>query len=189
MPGSNLYTLEGGIANYLRQEGSELWDGSLFVFDGRMAIPPGAASTATAVPQFCVIPAGVIELSLCAPGRLLTSCLHRISCQCNDPTDLSQCPFFFLLTLVAGKDAEEGLPAAAACQLCSGDAQLPHVNCANIDCNKLFVACHGCKVRCRTMPGPACSAATPRPAPPLYGPVAPRPKHYTEAPQPDQGST
>ena len=40
---SNLYTLEGGVHNYLREEGGDLWNGSLFVFDGRMAIPaPGA---------------------------------------------------------------------------------------------------------------------------------------------------
>ena len=38
---NNLYTLEGGIQNYLREEGHELWDGSLFVFDGRMAVPSG----------------------------------------------------------------------------------------------------------------------------------------------------
>ena len=40
---SNLYTLEGGVHNYLREEGGDLWNGSLFVFDGRMAVPaPGA---------------------------------------------------------------------------------------------------------------------------------------------------
>lgn len=34
----NLYTLEGGIANYLRnQQEDELWKGSLYVFDQRMA--------------------------------------------------------------------------------------------------------------------------------------------------------
>ena len=37
---SNLYTLEGGVHNYLREEGADLWNGSLFVFDGRMAVPP-----------------------------------------------------------------------------------------------------------------------------------------------------
>jgi predicted sulfurtransferase len=36
----NLYTLHGGIQHYLREAGSEHWDGSLFVFDGRMAINP-----------------------------------------------------------------------------------------------------------------------------------------------------
>lgn len=34
----NLYTLEGGIANYIRQERGQHWNGSLFVFDGRMAV-------------------------------------------------------------------------------------------------------------------------------------------------------
>lgn len=36
----NLFTLHGGIQNYLREEGNEHWRGSLFVFDGRMAINP-----------------------------------------------------------------------------------------------------------------------------------------------------
>jgi predicted sulfurtransferase len=37
----NLFTLEGGVQNYLVKEGAQLWSGSLYVFDGRMAIPPG----------------------------------------------------------------------------------------------------------------------------------------------------
>lgn len=78
---TNLYTLEGGIQNYLREEGHQLWDGSLFVFDGRMAVSSG------------------------------------------DP-------------------AHEGqLVAAAPCAACGHAASLPHMNCANIDCNKLFLAC------------------------------------------------
>jgi predicted sulfurtransferase len=36
----NLYTLHGGIQHYLKEEGNEHWKGSLFVFDGRMAINP-----------------------------------------------------------------------------------------------------------------------------------------------------
>ena len=48
---TNLYTLEGGIQNYLRQEGHELWDGSLFVFDGRMAVPSGETQTALFCPH------------------------------------------------------------------------------------------------------------------------------------------
>lgn len=36
----NLYTLEGGIQNYLEEESSEHWKGSLFVFDDRMAVAP-----------------------------------------------------------------------------------------------------------------------------------------------------
>lgn len=43
---TNLFTLEGGIQNYLKQEGHEMWDGSLFVFDGRMAVPSGEACIA-----------------------------------------------------------------------------------------------------------------------------------------------
>lgn len=37
---NKLYTLEGGIQNYMREEGLDHWNGSLFVFDGRMAIRP-----------------------------------------------------------------------------------------------------------------------------------------------------
>lgn len=36
---NNLYSLEGGVQGYLLAEGSKMWDGSLFVFDGRMALP------------------------------------------------------------------------------------------------------------------------------------------------------
>lgn len=40
------------------------------------------------------------------------------------------------------------LPAAVPCQVCGvGEAQLPHVNCANIDCNELFIACAECKAK------------------------------------------
>lgn len=76
---NNLYSLEGGIQGYLLQEGSAMWDGSLFVFDGRMALPA------------------------------------------DNPT------------FVGAKDETNFLPAAIPCQVCQGpDAQLPHINCANI---------------------------------------------------------
>jgi len=45
------------------------------------------------------------------------------------------------------REASRQLPAAAPCQMCGGCAELPHANCANIDCNKLFLACPACKVR------------------------------------------
>ena len=80
----NLYTLEGGIQNYMKQEGLDHWKGSLYVFDGRMAIRPN-------------------------------------------------------------KDKEEPLEAVADCALCGKKAVLPHLNCANVDCNKLFLACEECK--------------------------------------------
>ncbi|KAI8112942.1 hypothetical protein M9434_004261 [Picochlorum sp. BPE23] len=80
----NLYTLEGGIQNYMKNEGLDHWKGSLYVFDGRMAIRPN-------------------------------------------------------------KDAQEPLEPVASCALCGGKAILPHLNCANVDCNKLFLACQECQ--------------------------------------------
>jgi len=39
----NLYSLEGGVARYLKEEGPSFWKGHLFVFDARLAVPPGPA--------------------------------------------------------------------------------------------------------------------------------------------------
>lgn len=36
----NLYTLKGGVSNYLKSEGSAEWVGNLFVFDDRLSLPP-----------------------------------------------------------------------------------------------------------------------------------------------------
>ena len=38
---NNLYSLKGGVAKYLREQGSEHWKGSLFTFDDRIAVAPG----------------------------------------------------------------------------------------------------------------------------------------------------
>ena len=39
------------------------------------------------------------------------------------------------------------LQAAVPCQLCCGaGGLLPHRNCANLDCNRLFIACSDCAV-------------------------------------------
>ncbi|KAI3834907.1 hypothetical protein MKW98_016020 [Papaver atlanticum] len=38
----NLYTLKGGVSNYLQKEGSDGWIGNLFVFDSRLSLPPSA---------------------------------------------------------------------------------------------------------------------------------------------------
>jgi predicted sulfurtransferase len=93
---TNLYTLEGGVQAYLKEEGAAGWNGSLFVFDGRMAVaPPGAA------------------------------------------------------------EAE----AAAPCAACGGAATLPHANCANVDCNRLFIACGACRAALRGCCCEACTAA------------------------------
>ena len=45
------------------------------------------------------------------------------------------------------EDAQQGsLPAAEGCTACEGPAQLPHMNCSNVDCNRLFLACPACQV-------------------------------------------
>ncbi|KAG1664734.1 hypothetical protein FOA52_004742 [Chlamydomonas sp. UWO 241] len=85
---TNLFSLEGGVQNYLRKNGDKHWNGSLYVFDGRMAIP----------------------------GNV--------------------------------NDVNTQLTAAVPCQVCgSPAAELPHMNCANIDCNELFISCAPCKER------------------------------------------
>jgi predicted sulfurtransferase len=97
---NNLYTLEGGIQNYLRNQGPDHWKGSLYVFDGRMAIPGDLR--------------GLDDQAL------------------GSTQSASQAP----------------LKAAIPCQVCgSPDTSLPHMNCANIDCNELFVACDSCKTK------------------------------------------
>ncbi len=41
---------------------------------------------------------------------------------------------------------EDGdIPAVSPCAICGGQAQAPHLNCANVDCNKLFLACNVCR--------------------------------------------
>ncbi|MEW5313610.1 MAG: hypothetical protein WDW38_005164 [Sanguina aurantia] len=103
---NNLYSLEGGVQGYLLAEGSKMWDGSLFVFDGRMALPADNPA-----------------------------CLSSAAEACN-------------------------LPAAIPCQVCNGaTAQLPHINCANIDCNELFISCTACQTRLRGCCCEACLSA------------------------------
>lgn len=100
----NLYTLEGGIQNYLKQTpGGEGWEGGLFVFDARGAINPAV------------------------PG---------------------------------GETGDAELKAAVPCQLCGqAPARLPHVNCANVDCNELFVACPDCAAKWQGCCCESCMAA------------------------------
>jgi UPF0176 protein len=74
-----VYQLDGGVINYGHQEGNKHWDGKLFVFDDRMAVP--------------------------------------IS---EDPHS------------VIGE-----------CRFCAAPADHPY-NCANMDCNKLYLCCDAC---------------------------------------------
>ena len=49
----NLYTLEKGIQNYMSEKGDDLWNGSLFVFDARMAVGPGDPAIVKYVMSSC----------------------------------------------------------------------------------------------------------------------------------------
>jgi hypothetical protein len=207
----NLYTLHGGIQHYLREEGNEHWQGSLFVFDGRMAINPAlqkdtqgeefttcdqeelftssslllcwctAIATAAdhAWPTF-VVQAGVKFVACVAENlsshlwaiHVEAEAARRVSlllifAVCQDVLDVlmccagleASCQFHCLIASDAcfcfcfsvyhsAAAADLPLPAAVPCQLCgASNATLPHVNCANIDCNELFIACPACKTK------------------------------------------
>ncbi|KAK4488981.1 hypothetical protein RD792_004772 [Penstemon davidsonii] len=81
-----LYTLKGGVSHYLENEGSDGWVGNLFVFDGRLSLPPS-----TYKPEI--------------------------------------------------NDAEEQVSYSfAKCYICASQvSELRHRNCANLDCNLLFL--------------------------------------------------
>nr|XP_018676361.1 PREDICTED: rhodanese-like domain-containing protein 8, chloroplastic isoform X1 [Musa acuminata subsp. malaccensis] len=93
----NLYTLSGGVSNYLKNEGSAEWVGNLFVFDGRLSLPPstykpGANTNAAARPNM----------------------VHKNN-------------------------------TFARCYICGSEfLEFRHRNCANIDCNRLFLSCSSC---------------------------------------------
>lgn len=70
--------------------------------------------------------------SSCVRGHIFGLCVTQITPQ---------------RAIRAGDPEHEGqLVAAAPCAACGGKASLPHMNCANIDCNKLFLACDQHKV-------------------------------------------
>ena len=63
-------------------------------------------------------------------------------------------------TLGTGDPGHEGqLVAAAPCAACGQAASLPHMNCANIDGNKLFLACDQHKVGQQYCCAPSASVA------------------------------
>jgi hypothetical protein len=134
----NLYTLEKGIQNYLKQKGSAMWKGSLFVFDGRMAVAPGTYDLLRAISPVLSQALFQAFFGMLVPVMSLSMLLEWA---------LEVCVTFVSVVFSSGDQAAAGeLPAAASCQLCGGKPELPHENCANIDCNKLFLACAGCKV-------------------------------------------
>lgn len=84
----NLYTLEGGVSNYLKVEGPAGWVGNLFVFDGRLSLPPAT----------------------------------------------------FRQSWPSEEEAEENGRWVGCCYACGSEVvELRHRNCANIDCNRLYL--------------------------------------------------
>ncbi|KAJ0974333.1 hypothetical protein J5N97_016298 [Dioscorea zingiberensis] len=91
----NLYTLSGGVSNYLKSEGPADWVGNLFVFDSRLSLPPSTYK-----------PEAIVEAR---------------------PKFLSETSSF------------------ARCYICRSELLVfRHRNCANIDCNLLFLSCSTC---------------------------------------------
>lgn len=88
----NLYTLSGGVSNYLKSEGSAGWIGNLFVFDARLSLPPS------------IYMPGVSDSAFAKPELV-----HENS-------------------------------AFARCYVCGSKLlEYRHRNCANPDCNRLFL--------------------------------------------------
>ena len=140
-----LYSLKGGVQNYFDSVGGSHWNGSLYVFDERMAVAPGnmqgpaaegCPASAESAAGFSTGDAGAAE--------------------------------------AAGVQQQGGLPAAQPCALCGGAAQLPHLNCANVDCNLLFLACPGCRQQLQGCCCAECRDGAPR----LLRPIASIGKGY-----------
>lgn len=89
----NLYTLRGGVAKYLKEEGASQWNGRLFVFDSRLSVPPVFYHGSR-----------------------------------GEPTEKSE------NEVITGT-----LASSARCLSCGVLVESVHRNCANIDCNKLYL--------------------------------------------------
>ncbi|XP_066366205.1 rhodanese-like domain-containing protein 8, chloroplastic isoform X1 [Miscanthus floridulus] len=114
----NLYTLEGGVSNYLKAEGPAGWVGNLFVFDGRLSLPPAT---------------------------------FRQSLPSEE------------------EEKEENGRWVGCCHACRSEVvELRHRNCANIDCNRLYLCCGWCAEELRGCCSSDCKVA-PRLRPLLPG--------------------
>ncbi|XP_078148094.1 rhodanese/Cell cycle control phosphatase superfamily protein isoform X2 [Carex rostrata] len=93
----NLYTLSGGVSNYLKTEGPTKWVGNLFVFDSRLALPPVGYQSHNKVSE------------------------------------------------TGPQPKTESTVALGKCYICGSHLQhFMHRNCANLDCNLLFLCCVSC---------------------------------------------
>ncbi|KAL3693849.1 hypothetical protein R1sor_007500 [Riccia sorocarpa] len=116
----NLYSLKGGISNYLKEEGSEKWAGNLFVFDSRLAVPP----------------------------KVYNSKATEEGGENKDTVRVESL-----------NSTTEG--AFARCQLCGDPLANPrHRNCANLDCNQLYLCCTECLPQFKGCCCHDCSKAT-----------------------------
>jgi len=146
----NVYALGGGVHRYFEEVGGDEWDGSLYVFDGRVAVP--AERPEESERRWREGREGEVgSLEGHVPGRVN-------SCLAHGQTS----PF-------------RGLRAAAGCRVCGGEAEAPPINCANIDCNRIFLACPGCKQRLLGCCGRECVEA-----PRLRRPVQDAPGNYAK---------
>ncbi|KAJ6799564.1 rhodanese-like domain-containing protein 8, chloroplastic isoform X1 [Iris pallida] len=119
----NLYTLSGGVSNYLNHEGPSKWLGNLFVFDSRLSLPPSTYKS-----------------------REITEERHNLLYENS---------------------------TFAKCYICSSRlVEFRHRNCANLDCNKLFLSCGICVEELR---GCCCSDCT---CAPRLRPVLPGNQRY-----------
>lgn len=116
----NLYTLEGGVSNFLKNEGPVKWTGNLFVFDARLSLPPSSYK----------------------PSAMDEATKNQEASKNN---------------------------AFARCYICGSQVcELRHRNCANLDCNLLFLCCTDCVKDLRGCCCPNCTTA-PRLRPVLPG--------------------
>lgn len=101
----NLYTLSGGVSNYLKSEGPAKWIGNLFVFDSRLSLPPSTYKSEESAEESH-------EIENHDGGR------HEMIYQNG---------------------------SFARCYTCSSHLKdFKHRNCANLDCNRLFLCCTAC---------------------------------------------
>ena len=91
-----VYQLDGGVIRYGLEEGSDLWQGKLFVFDDRLAVP---------------------------------------------------------------LDQEENVAPVSTCHMCEAPCDI-YYNCANMDCNTLFISCPSCAEKLQGCCSETCTCAS-----------------------------
>ncbi|CAI5982070.1 unnamed protein product [Closterium sp. NIES-64] len=126
-----LYTLEGGVARYMREQGGDHWNGRLFVFDSRLAVPPRDYQVGGKVLR------AAEEEGVERVGEVLGEVLGG------------------MMGAVEGEEEE-----SVGCQRCGGRLEeVKHRNCANSDCNALILFCSTCAQAMNGACSTECAAA------------------------------